>query len=341
MKEQPNVEEAGVKTASFEGRLQLQDFMHCPAVASPSPSPGPSTSLSPIHRSPRLIRASSSQAYQSYPIPSSSSGPSPLQRKPSSSSTSTPLAASASPSTSSKKRKRNTSGYAPPSTYAHLPGLTDSLGPNLLILFVGLNPGIRTAQTGHAYAHPSNLFWKLLHSSRITDRLVPASLDSTLPVRYSLGLTNIVARPTRNGGELRPAELDAGFAALEDKVRRCRPEVVCLVGKSIWESVVRVRRGRALGKGAFSYGWQDEAENIGAPIPDEGAGGDGGGGWSGARVFVSSSTSGLAATLSPAEKEKIWRELGDWCVKRRAERAERAAEAGPESSLGIERVEPE
>ncbi|KAL2757035.1 hypothetical protein ACRALDRAFT_2073267, partial [Sodiomyces alcalophilus JCM 7366] len=218
-----------------------------------------------------------------------------------------------------KPKRKTTSGYVPPSTYAHLPGLSDSLGPNLLILFVGLNPGIRTAQTGHAYAHPSNLFWKLLHSSGITDRLLPASLHATLPHRYTLGLTNIVSRPTRHGGELRPAELDAGFAALEDKVRRCRPEVVCLVGKAIWESVVRVRRGRRLRKDEFSYGWQDEAENIGA-IWGQGSGEE----WMGARVFVSSSTSGLAATLSPAEKERIWKELGDWCVKRRAERAERA-----------------
>ncbi|KAL8958225.1 MAG: hypothetical protein Q9183_005878, partial [Haloplaca sp. 2 TL-2023] len=50
-----------------------------------------------------------------------------------------------------KKRKRTTSGYAPPSKYAHLVNnLTDSLAPNLICVLVGLNPGIRTATTGHA-----------------------------------------------------------------------------------------------------------------------------------------------------------------------------------------------
>src|SRR5450756_1260234 len=65
--------------------------------------------------------------------------------------------------TSLAKKPRPSKGYAPPSTYAHLKGLTDTITPNLLCLFVGLNPGIQTATLGHPYAHPSNHFWRLLH----------------------------------------------------------------------------------------------------------------------------------------------------------------------------------
>jgi TDG/mug DNA glycosylase family protein len=43
--------------------------------------------------------------------------------------------------------------------------------------------------------------------------------------------------------------------------------------------------------------------------------------WEGARVFVATSTSGLAATLLPAEKERIWKELGVWVQQRREERS--------------------
>jgi len=43
-----------------------------------------------------------------------------------------------------KKASRSNSGYAPPSTYAHLPELQDVLEPNLICLFIGLNPGIAT-----------------------------------------------------------------------------------------------------------------------------------------------------------------------------------------------------
>lgn len=258
---------------------------------------------------------------------------------------------SPSPTKRRRPRTRTASQYAPPSTYAHLALLPDALAPNLLVLFVGLNPGIATARTGHAYAHPSNLFWKLLHSSGVLPTRCTPQEDRTLPARFRLGLTNIVARPSRSGAELQAAELDAGVAVLEAKARRWRPEVMCLVGKGIWDSVVRVRRRRQQaqqggpgGPGArraagpaphavFSYGWQDEQANMGVPGDGDGDG-DGGGedddvadgvrrdpGWKGARVFVASSTSGLAATLLPAQKEAIWRELGVWVEQRRKEMA--------------------
>ncbi|KAH6692676.1 G/U mismatch-specific uracil DNA glycosylase [Plectosphaerella plurivora] len=302
------------KPASFSGRLQLRDFMH---VEEPSP----------VRRSPRNM---STTTAMTPPLPRPSPSPSPSKRK----SPSVP-----STNTSSKRSRpsssRKSSSYAPPSTYAHLPPLPDAVAPNMLIYFVGLNPGLQTAATGHAYAHPSNLFWKLLHSSGITpDRLVPATEDRELPARYACGFTNIVSRPSRNGAELSRAEMDAGVAALEAKAARWRPEVMCIVGKSIWESIFRVRRGRGLRKGEFAYGWQDEAENMGVGVDPAAveALGTGPGPevdeevpWAGARVFVASSTSGLAATLSPAEKEKIWNELGSWCQERREERAQSEA----------------
>lgn len=222
-----------------------------------------------------------------------------------------------------KKRNRPKSGYAPPSAYAHLPLLPDALAPNLLVLFIGLNPGIRTAQTGHAYNHPSNLFWKLMYSSGVLPVRCTADEDRTLPARFSLGLTNIVARPSRNGAELSKAEMDEGVGILEQKIRRWRPEAVCVVGKSIWESVWRVRHGKAIGKHDFEYGWQHDGESMGSgEVEDEEKvrGVVYRGNWTGAKVFVASSTSGLAATLRPEEKERIWSELGVWVQKRRAER---------------------
>ena len=108
---------------------------------------------------------------------------------------------------------------------------------------------------------------------------------------------------------LSKAEMDAGVPVLEAKVAAQRPEVVCLVGKSIWEAVWRARRGRGIRKEEFRYGWQDEEENMGK-----------GDGWKGAPVFVATTTSGLAAGMSMAEKQAVWDQLGSWVVKRREER---------------------
>ncbi|KAF4980807.1 hypothetical protein FZEAL_3261 [Fusarium zealandicum] len=282
------------RPATFKGLLQLSEFMFKSSEPTSTTTTGDS---SPERRSQRLVTSNSPASASSTSVlapnrtKKKAQGDDDSIRPP------------------KKKRARPSSGYAPPSTYAHLPGLPDAIIHNLLVLFIGLNPGIRTAQTGHAYNHPSNLFWKLLFSSGVTPRLCSATEDRQMPELYSLGLTNIVARPSRNGSELSKQEMDEGVDILHEKCRKYRPESVCVVGKSIWESIWRVRHGRPVGK-AFKYGWQDETENMGV-IDGE---------WEGARVFVASSTSGLAATLSPAEKERIWAELGSWVKKRRAER---------------------
>ncbi|KAJ5505307.1 DNA glycosylase G/T mismatch [Penicillium expansum] len=217
-----------------------------------------------------------------------------------------------SPSPSPNKRKRRTASPKTPTTppiagpSATESLLRDTIPPNLILLLVGVNPGIMTGITGYAYAHPSNLFWKLLFSSGITSmRHIPADTYK-LPALYSVGNTNIVERPTRDASMLSRAEMDAGVPVLEAKVAAQRPEVVCLVGKGIWEAVWRVRHGRGIRKEEFRYGWQAEAENVGRCD-----------GWDGALVFVATTTSGLAAGMKPAEKEAVWAELGSWVVRRR------------------------
>jgi len=178
---------------------------------------------------------------------------------------------------------------------------------------VGHNPGVQTAIQGHAYAHPSNRFWPLLHLSGLTpDRVVHWSEDRSLPEKYSLGLTNIVARPTRETAELTLQEQALGTPILEEKVKKNRPEVVCCVGKSIWEAIWRYRHGRGIKKDEFKYGWQDDSERMGK-IPGE---------WEGARMFVATSTSGLAAGMKMEQKVEIWKELGDWVQDRRKVRKE-------------------
>jgi thymine-DNA glycosylase len=224
--------------------------------------------------------------------------------------------------TSVAKRHRHSGKYAPPSTYAHLPALPDTITPNLLCLFVGVNPGIQTATMGHPYAHPSNLYWRLLHTSGLTPnrRLAPSEYV-ILPAQYSLGNTNIVGRATKDASQLSGDEQVAGARVLDEKIRKFRPEAVCLVGKGIWEAVWKWKYGRPLRPREFKYGFQDAQENMGrlGMAGQSGSGGSGGA-WPGARVFVATSTSGLAASLSLKQKEEIWQELGDWVNKRREER---------------------
>ena len=210
--------------------------------------------------------------------------------------------------TSSSLKNTQSSSANGPSSSSPTNLLRDTIPPGLILLLIGVNPSIRTGATGFAYAHPSNLFWKLLHSSGITSARHPPSDTYKLPELYRVGNTNIVERPTRDQSMLSRKEMEAGVPVLEAKVAQQRPQAVCMVGKSIWEAVWRVRKGRPIRKEEFHYGWQPEEENMGKAD-----------GWKGAPVFVATTTSGLAAGMSMQEKEAIWKELGGWVVKTREE----------------------
>lgn len=123
-----------------------------------------------------------------------------------------------------------------------------------------------------------------------------------------------MSRPTKDAAELSKSEMDEGVAILEEKIRKWRPESVAIVGKSIWESIWRVRHGKKCGKDEFRYGWQDDSERMGVMEAKDGEG------WPGARVFVATTTSGLAAGMRPHEKQEVWRGLGEWVKQRRIEK---------------------
>ena len=115
--------------------------------------------------------------------------------------------------------------------------------------------------------------------------------------------------------------MSAGTASLDAKFLKYKPEAVCIVGKGIWEAIWRYRYGKNPGKNEFKYGWQDEKHNMGkCPEDGEQELDANGNPWKGTKVFVTTSTSGLAASLTPAEKEAIWRPFGEWVQKRREER---------------------
>ncbi|KLU88597.1 G/U mismatch-specific uracil DNA glycosylase [Magnaporthiopsis poae ATCC 64411] len=86
----------------------------------------------------------------------------------------------------------------------------------------------------------------------------------------------------------------------------------------------------ALAPGLLVMRWRaanaDDPGFVSSDLVDEGMEEvEGAADWGGARMFVATSTSGLAATLPLVEKERIWRELGVWVEQRRAERAAEAA----------------
>ena len=110
------------------------------------------------------------------------------------------------------------------------------------VLFVGINPGVRSSRTGHHFAGFSNRFWKLLHESGLVPERIGYEDDGRLP-EWGYGITNVVPRPTPGIDTLRPDEYVDGRARLLRKVRRYRPMIVALVGITVFRAMFPDRRG--------------------------------------------------------------------------------------------------
>ena len=162
--------------------------------------------------------------------------------------------------------------------------LPDRVRPPVRVLFVGINPGIRSAAIGHHFAGYSNRFWKLLYESRLVPEALGTQDDGRLP-EWGLGITNLIPRATPGIDTLRPEEYVAGTRALRRKVRRWRPEVVAFVGVTLYR-VVFVRPPAA----PVRLGLQDEA-------------------FEGAWVFVLPNPSGRNANFSYQEMLSAFRGL--------------------------------
>jgi TDG/mug DNA glycosylase family protein len=133
--------------------------------------------------------------------------------------------------------------------------LPDVIAPDLDVLFCGINPSLTSAARGHHFARPGNRFWPALHLAGLTPRRMSSDEDREL-LRYGLGVTNLVDRPTRTAAELSAVELRAGADALDVLVSRYRPRVVAVLGVTAWR--------QAFGRPRADLGRQ--SERIGGAV---------------------------------------------------------------------------
>ena len=128
--------------------------------------------------------------------------------------------------------------------------LPDYLDYGLDVVFVGLNPGLYSAQVGHYFAFTPNRFWRALSASGLVPEPVGPEDDRRL-LTWKIGLTDIVKRPTRGIHELARREFVQGAKILEEKIARYQPHVVCFVGLTGYQICCGEKRGLGVQPGKF------------------------------------------------------------------------------------------
>ncbi len=154
------------------------------------------------------------------------------------------------------------------------------------VVFVGFNPGERSARIGHYYAGRGNQFWNFLFESGLApERLRPE--DDHRVLEFGVGLTDVVKRWSDSSNALRAADYRRGVPRLIANLLKVSPRVVAFNGKVAYEKF----SGRPARLGL-------QPETL-----------------AGARVFVLPSTSGRNGSLTRAAKLRYFRWLARWVKK--------------------------
>ena len=163
------------------------------------------------------------------------------------------------------------------------PDLPDYLRPGLRLVFVGFNPGERSARIGHYYAGRGNQFWNFLYESGLTPVHLSPEEDHRI-LEFGFGLTDMVKRWSNSISGLSKEDFQQGVPALKVKLLQAAPEAIAFNGKTGFERF----QGRRAELGAQRWRFGDS------------------------RIYVLPSTSGRNGSLSRAQKLCWFSRLKRW-----------------------------
>jgi TDG/mug DNA glycosylase family protein len=165
----------------------------------------------------------------------------------------------------------------------------DLVGPEVRLLFVGINPGLWTAAAQAHFARPGNRFYPALYEAGLSARKIDATAgladnDTADLMGRGIGITNLVNRATARAEELSLVELREGADAIKRRVQSLAPMVIGILGVDAYRA--------AFGRRNATRGWQEE------PLEQ-------------ARLYVAGNPSGLNAHETVRSLARAFREMAD------------------------------
>jgi double-stranded uracil-DNA glycosylase len=113
--------------------------------------------------------------------------------------------------------------------------IPDLLGPNIRLLFVGINPGLHSVAVQAHFGRRGNRFYPALFRAGIIDHVIDAS-DGFQPgdrehlLARGVGITGLVRAATARADELSDQQLLDGVGPLSERVAAIRPRAVAMLG---------------------------------------------------------------------------------------------------------------
>ena len=133
-----------------------------------------------------------------------------------------------------------------------LPTLADTVGPNMRMLLVGLNPSLHSVEAGYGFAGPGNRFWPAATEAG----LVSKNRDPIHALKHHrIGMSDLVKRASTRASAISEMEYQKGVARLERLCNWLSPEIVCILGITGWRSALG-NKDLKLGKQATQLGGQ-------------------------------------------------------------------------------------
>ena len=115
--------------------------------------------------------------------------------------------------------------------------LPDYLAPHLVLVFVGINPGLYSVERGHYFARPTSRFWPAFSRSILSARVraelrrdVLGPEDDRRMLEFGIGFTDVVKVPSRNAAGIRRADFQEWAPRLAVRLRTYKPIVACFQG---------------------------------------------------------------------------------------------------------------
>jgi double-stranded uracil-DNA glycosylase len=135
--------------------------------------------------------------------------------------------------------------------------LPDLISDRVRLLFVGINPGLRTVAVQAHFAPRGNRFWPALFRAGVTDHLIDASSgftpnDRAYLLGLGIGITSLVERATASADELTGGEFVQGRIKLDKMVRKYSPRAVAILGITAYRDAFGDRLAK-LGRQASPY----------------------------------------------------------------------------------------